>query len=161
MHLESEGHCARKLGLTRAKILKFVANTDTDRRLLVAGVTANTKLRLDDPQSAGATLPSEPSNYDDDEIVELARHTCGLCPPERSQFCSAEALNEHMASPYHDTPVYRCPEGIATRGRTTFRTLSGLSQHIETGVCGGRDTFAEMLTYVTEKLRSVNIQIGI
>lgn len=57
-------------------------------------------------------------------------YECYLC---HSQFKSLTSLNQHLASPCHQTKNYYCP--LATC-RQQFTTLSALCQHIESERCG-------------------------
>ncbi|EGN93768.1 hypothetical protein SERLA73DRAFT_126614 [Serpula lacrymans var. lacrymans S7.3] len=55
---------------------------------------------------------------------------CYLC---HTEFRSLDALNQHLASPFHREKVYRCP---LTSCRVQFVTLSALCQHVESEKCG-------------------------
>lgn len=55
---------------------------------------------------------------------------CYFC---HSEFRTLPSLNQHLASPRHQTKNYICPLNTC---RQTFKTLSGLCQHIESEKCG-------------------------
>lgn len=55
---------------------------------------------------------------------------CYLC---RRQFRSLHGLNQHLSSPYHQQPLYHCPEWNC---RMDFKTLAALINHFESESCG-------------------------
>lgn len=57
-------------------------------------------------------------------------YECYFCHLE---FRSLNSLNQHLASPRHQTRNYYCPLDTC---RQPFTTLSGLCQHIESQRCG-------------------------
>lgn len=57
-------------------------------------------------------------------------YECYLC---HSGFRSLSALNQHLASPRHQSKIYYCPLDSC---RLEFSTLSALCQHIESERCG-------------------------
>ena len=62
----------------------------------------------------------------------------------------------------HAPKIFRCPNahlpevksGIA-RKEKFFSTLSGLSQHLESGACHGKGTFRLVFKYLEEQLNSL------
>lgn len=115
LHLES-GSC--RSGVNRRVIDNYVRQYDRSNfitnpsRLLTAGNSENI--------SYGATQASwNGSSYE-----------CYLC---HSDFVSLHALNQHLASPRHQSRIYNCPLNSC---RIEFSTLSALCQHIESERCG-------------------------
>lgn len=161
MHLESGGLCARKLQLTRAKIARFVLNADTGNLISSPGSGPQ-----EDTTDATLTEPA----IGEEDVIELPRHVCEQCPPDRGQFASALSLDRHKNSPAHDPIIFHCPARAALalepsapehawvdeafeQHQRGFKTLSGLAQHLEKGVCdGGMQTFYDALECVTKKL---------
>lgn len=89
---------------------------------------------------------------------------CPLCPPTRKVFHSVTAMQAHMASSAHSPRIFHCPLGIfpSVKGKgaeatmKTFSTLSGLTQHIESGACrGGNRVLKEAIAMVEGKLREL------
>lgn len=75
---------------------------------------------------------------------------CPLCPPTRKAFINTEALAMHLASPKHAPKDFHCPKDLllppsavskkqnpAAAVIKQFSTLSGLTQHLESGACKG------------------------
>ncbi|MCJ1427147.1 hypothetical protein MMC29_005050 [Sticta canariensis] len=75
---------------------------------------------------------------------------CPLCPPTRKAFISTEALAMHLASPKHAPKAFHCPKDLslppsaanekqnpAAAPIKSFSTLSGMTQHLESGACKG------------------------
>ncbi|KAI9099900.1 hypothetical protein DFS34DRAFT_678778 [Phlyctochytrium arcticum] len=157
MHLESGGKCASRWGVNRKTILAYVQQLDkegTISNLTPAAVSHNVKKNKEMAPSSSAETPND--------VIELPRHVCPDCPAKKGQFSSARALEQHLESAAHDVPEYHCPI-LAANGRALeifgaaqfkyFRTLSGLSQHVERGLCkGGMGTYEEIMRLVTEKL---------
>jgi hypothetical protein len=64
------------------------------------------------------------------------------CPQCNKAFKKKGHLLDHINSPVHMTAQFRCPPAMvlglgAGKKQKTFKTLSGLAQHIETGACNG------------------------
>lgn len=90
--------------------------------------------------------------------------SCPLCPNSTRKFQTSEALWAHMCSPAHSPKIYHCPlplvpEDMRAEGKMkNFSTLSGLTQHLESGVCsGGKQTFRKAVALVNEKLRDLGL----
>ena len=135
-----------------------------------------------DEESVGGVLltpssrdsPSEwlsvrsPHVWPDDGISEvdqsdpLSRQLrCPLCPPELRSFSNVRAFQMHMDSPVHAPKIFHCPMAFVSNSsgsnrlkqEKSFTTLSGLTQHLEVGVCrGGIKTFWKAIKYVEERL---------
>jgi hypothetical protein len=113
VHLES-GTCTS--GLNRAKINGIVRQLDRNNVI--------TRPML--------TMPG----YDRVEMIATDRawngrgYQCYLCAKE---FSSLNGLNNHIKSPVHEQPMYRCPKESC---RKPFKILSGLVAHVESETCG-------------------------
>ncbi|OSS53224.1 hypothetical protein B5807_01854 [Epicoccum nigrum] len=88
---------------------------------------------------------------------------CPLCPRQHRAFATVQALQQHMISPAHSDKVYHCPSNLlpiaSSRAGTNqgkrrqFTTLSGLTQHLESGACyGGKQTFLHCVEFVQRHL---------
>ncbi|MCJ1469089.1 hypothetical protein MMC07_007722 [Pseudocyphellaria aurata] len=74
---------------------------------------------------------------------------CPLCPPTQKAFVDTRALEMHLASPKHAPKAFHCPTNLflspvaGKKGKSAaavskqFSTLSGLTQHLESGACKG------------------------
>lgn len=96
------------------------------------------------------------------EVLSLAEgeRKCPLCPATRTRtFGSSGALLQHLNSVAHAPPVFHCPLTLAAEGKgdmKEFTTLSGMTQHLESGACkGGKKTFMKAVLFVNEKLREL------
>lgn len=58
---------------------------------------------------------------------------CYFC---HKDFRTLPGLNQHLASPAHEQPIYRCPPHLDNNYGMHFKALSALYQHIESGSCG-------------------------
>ena len=85
-----------------------------------------------------------------------------VCPICSKRFNNPGGLAAHIASPVHAVPKYHCPkeflEGMGMKMdrhgvERTFRTLSGLAQHIHVRACtADKDAWVKMLQFLEEKL---------
>ena len=76
-----------------------------------------------------------------------------------------EAFESHLASPAHAPKIFHCPVNLTSsekKGNQTedvikeFSTLSGLTQHVESGACkGGRQMLQGAMEFVQWKLRDL------
>lgn len=118
-----------------------------DMRSPIAGTSAEdfwTRL-LSKCVTIGSNPPSiltPGSSFELTESNTIAALFCPLCPAERKAFHSIEALQMHLASPKHAPKAFHCPTILVStkkRGNESrrFRTLSGLTQHLESGACKG------------------------
>jgi len=113
IHLES-GSCVS--GIDRTKINTTVRSLDRNNVI--------TRPML--------TMPG----YDHVETIATARSwngdffECYLCNKE---FTTLKGLNQHIQSPAHEQPLYRCPKASCAK---PFKALSGLVQHVESETCG-------------------------
>ncbi|KAL8997171.1 MAG: hypothetical protein Q9169_003498 [Polycauliona sp. 2 TL-2023] len=91
--------------------------------------------------------------------------TCPLCP---RGFRTLQALENHFSSPAHAPKIFHCPIKITSSlkkvKQTTsmikeFSTLSGLTQHVESGTCdGGKQMLEEAMDFVSEKLKGLGFK---
>ena len=94
----------------------------------------------------------------------LRSFRCPLCKPTRAPFASRMALDMHIASPAHAKLIFHCPVSFTTqvlpgRGEVikstyrTFKTVSGLAAHVETGACkGGKKGLKQAVRFLEDKL---------
>jgi hypothetical protein len=102
---------------------------------------------------------------------------CPICPPTLNQktFHSIRALQKHISSLAHAPKIFHCPFTFPMAGKALdgggdtdaqerkkepkekyFKTLSGLTMHMECGVCkGGVEVFREAMRYVEEEVRKM------
>ncbi|MCJ1381157.1 hypothetical protein MMC17_004266 [Xylographa soralifera] len=102
---------------------------------------------------------SGPDDYGSD-LALAASPSCPLCP---KTFRSLGALQDHIASPAHASKIFHCPlsftaplldDAHATKVTKLFSTLSGLTQHLESGACvGGSGMWRSVMKYVEERAR--------
>ncbi|KAF8607585.1 hypothetical protein BDV93DRAFT_467041 [Ceratobasidium sp. AG-I] len=114
LHLEG-GRCSS--GATRHTINRFVAERDTNHFI------TNPNRMITGPTQTWATQRAWNGHS----------FECYLC---RRDFQTLASLNQHLASPAHDQPVYRCPPHLNNGCQMQFKLLSALCQHIESGSCG-------------------------
>ena len=81
---------------------------------------------------------------------------CPLCPRDRGPFINERALQQHLCSPVHAEKIYHCPVKLGGGNpELSFKTLSGLLQHLEAGVCkGGKKTLQKAVGWL-EALRGI------
>ncbi|KAI9899710.1 hypothetical protein N3K66_006171 [Trichothecium roseum] len=122
------------------------------------------------PSDSDVLTPSRGSISIDsweDLVARSSDMRCPFCPPERGPFCNETALQQHLQSPAHAERLFFCPTAflgsLGNKGgslRNTFTTVSGLSQHLESGACkGGSTTFKKVVAYLEVRLRAVNINM--
>lgn len=94
--------------------------------------------------------------------------TCLICS---KSFRTEWALQQHVASPVHSPRLYHCPDfltaevsiaeqktDIVTVSKS-FKTLSGLAQHLESGACdGGMEMLYKAAAYIEERLRDLGMK---
>lgn len=112
--------------------------------------------------SSGLLTPQSDSlNLDFTDLPYSRLSTaCPLCPARRKPFGSLQALHTHLSSAVHAPLLYHCPVSLfspsvggAAGAIKHFSTLSGLTQHIESGACkGGKVTLRRAIRFVEEKL---------
>ncbi|KAL4889157.1 hypothetical protein BDV59DRAFT_195848 [Aspergillus ambiguus] len=173
-HLES-GSCSS--GWTREKINSVLHQYDSDRLLTTRSVSLNTTLSNDSLSSLVSSssydilTPAEGSETDSDLGAVLITSSprdvhhnrsmqtnlfCPLCQSDGKKRCfkNRSALHMHISSPAHAERSFKCP--IAFSGPRSspagqvqrFATLSGLTQHLESGRCGGKRTLWKTLEYL-------------
>ncbi|MCJ1391562.1 hypothetical protein MMC18_004426 [Xylographa bjoerkii] len=110
---------------------------------------------------SGLLTPS--SSGSDDFGSELALTTSPSCPLCPKKFRTVSALQDHLSSPAHESKIFHCPlsftaplldEANATKIPKLFSTLSGLTQHLESGACvGGNGMWRLVMKYVEDRAR--------
>jgi hypothetical protein len=93
-------------------------------------------------------------------VLTGGERKCPMCPAGSTRtFDTANALWQHMNSAAHAPLSYHCPLTLAVGGKgviKSFTTLSGMTQHLESGACkGGKKTFQKAVAFVNQKLREV------
>ena len=109
--------------------------------------------------TAGGEWSSMPDNTDQ-VVFDGARGgwLCGICDVV---FLKKKRLQQHLNSPAHETKLYHCGgvAAVASGGGErkppkSFKTLSGLAQHVEAGSCtGGKDTLTTLLPMFEAEIR--------
>ena len=167
-HLES-GKCAS--GLDRHQIASFVKANDTtgvivgQSKLLSLPTNLNNWTELDydsSSDSSGGDILTPTSTQIDTPLKGL-KFKCVRCRDSR-QFKTLAALKSHLESPKHDAKIFHCPESLTSGAKSEsvtevvkrFTTLSGLSQHLESGKCiGGKNTLYRAVGIIEEKLYGI------
>ncbi|KAH7343794.1 hypothetical protein B0J17DRAFT_593415 [Rhizoctonia solani] len=113
LHFEG-GRC--KSGLTRQSLNRLIAERDrshfiTNPNRLITGTT---------------------ETWATEQAWNGYAYECYFCHKE---FHSLPQLNQHLASPAHEQPLYHCPN-LGHGCRAQFKAASALCQHIEDGSCG-------------------------
>lgn len=152
---------------------------DADEWLLVEGATSRSIMMADDDsQSEWSMVSSKLLFVDANELplsactasVDLGHHLpsrdiqCTLCPLSRPCFPTLEAWRTHTLSAANAPKIFHCSiallpvikSGIA-RKEKFFSTLSGLSQHLESGACHGNGAFRLVFEYVEEQLNLLGL----
>lgn len=92
---------------------------------------------------------------------------CPLCPERPKPFSTLAGLEMHLASSKHAPKIFHCPSSLfpPTKGKGNrhgstryFSSLSGLTQHIESGACrGGKATLQKAMELVEERLSDLGL----
>lgn len=92
---------------------------------------------------------------------------CPLCPERPNPFRTLAGLEMHLASAKHAPKAFHCPSSIfpPTKGKGShrgsirhFSSLSGLTQHIESGACrGGKATLQKAIELLEERLKDTGL----
>ena len=155
-HLES-GAC--RSGINRRTLNNVVCERDTDRVITCDSIS----VEPDIPAIDACPTITETLRGPDKQLSSVRVKTrCPLCPTRRG-FHTPDALRDHLASPVHAPKQFRCPSSLATTElsgvQKYFSTLSGLTQHLESGACqGGQATFREAVAYVEERLKQMGLK---
>ena len=94
---------------------------------------------------------------------DLALKISPSCPQCFKKFRSLRVLQDHMSSPVHELKIFHCPLSItvpllghseAEKATKIFSTLSGLTQHLESGACmGGKGVWRLAMDYIEERMK--------
>ncbi|KAF8607584.1 hypothetical protein BDV93DRAFT_603385 [Ceratobasidium sp. AG-I] len=114
LHIE-EGGC--KSGATRHTVDQSVAELDQDHFI------TNPNRIVTGPIQTWATQRAWNGHS----------FECYFCHRE---FQALKGLNQHLTSPAHEQPAYRCPPHLNNNCGSQFKTLGALCQHIESESCG-------------------------
>ncbi|KAL8879911.1 MAG: hypothetical protein Q9192_008134 [Flavoplaca navasiana] len=93
---------------------------------------------------------------------------CPICPADSRGFRTMQALGDHLTSAAHAPKIYHCPVGLMSaikkgKKKTSlnkeFSTLSGLTQHVESGACNrGKQVLEEAMKIVSGKLKELGFK---
>ena len=142
-------------------------NTEDSRKLapnIVNEGTRDTRSSLSQPQSPSdfgsvQLTPQSTGSQLTDVIPLLSQLRCPLCPSTRRPFCRLQALRDHMASPAHAPKNFHCPPPSADNVDDLsyvkkLSTLSGLVQHLESGLCvDGMESLLKVVGHMEQKLQ--------
>ena len=130
----------------------------TDRSVASTPLSASLLSGLLTPISSGSD-DFGPDDFGSD-TAPTTSHLCPLCP---KKFRTLGALQDHISSPAHESKIFHCPlsftaplldEADAAKATKLFSTLSGLTQHLESGACvGGSGTWRAVMKYVEDRAR--------
>ena len=117
------------------------------------------------PGAEPLTPSSGSSGYGPERRLSAsAAMKCPLCP-KRKAFRSFRALEDHLTSPMHAPKIFHCPTALApvpadeSKALKHFSTLSGLTQHLESGACnGGEATLQRAVRHVEQSLKQMGIK---
>ncbi|PCH42950.1 hypothetical protein WOLCODRAFT_102839, partial [Wolfiporia cocos MD-104 SS10] len=125
-HLESS---ACTSGMTRQRVNRMAIAADRGAVITDRARIAADNERLSMPESVATTAWFNGSSY---ECI-ICHRTCR----------TLVGLNRHLRSPAHSEKIFKCPRQWSGCGKA-FNTLSGLVQHVESGVCGVRKFAPEL-----------------
>lgn len=169
-HLES-GACPS--GIDGDKMRALITRYDTDR-LITRQLPDDGRILMETGSHENSALTRTPSSLSLSSapdgcltpisgslsdwyglLSQSPTHRCPFCPPKRRPFRDAKALQQHIASPAHNEPLFSCPVMLfddghgGSNGVRRFKTVGGLAQHLESGACaGGAATFWKAVKYI-------------
>lgn len=114
--------------------------------------------------SSPPSIPTTGSSFDVTESKTVAALFCPLCPADRKAFHSIQALQMHLASPKHAPKAFHCPTILVSTTKRgdklrRFKTLSGLTQHLESGACkGGKAGLRKTIQMLEARLSEMGIK---
>lgn len=179
-HLES-GACPS--GMDRDQIKALIMEHDVDR--VITQLPADDGSSVEAGSDRGSLLVCTPSRLSFSSttdgcltptsgslsdwgmlIAEYSPHRCPFCPRERRPFQDATALRQHVESAAHIKPFIYCPTSMLPGGHGNFKvvrkfnTVSGLAQHLESGVCtGGTVTIWNAIKAIETRFQALGIQL--
>jgi hypothetical protein len=120
--------------------------------------TPDSPLSTDSLSISHFALPNDISLQLEDAVERSSKVRCCECS---KTFKSTGSLDQHRNSAVHAKPVYHCPTNLpggthASGFIQTFKTLSGLAQHLEAKACvGGASTLREVAAYIEGRLQQI------
>ncbi|KAL8803204.1 MAG: hypothetical protein Q9182_003305 [Xanthomendoza sp. 2 TL-2023] len=121
--------------------------------------------QLAPPASSNGYLELGPAQS---AINEAGRCLCPLCPVGSRGFRTVQALSNHITSAAHAPKAFHCPVNLMSaikKGKQQkpsikeFSTLSGLTQHVESGACkGGKNMLKGAMDIVQERLKAMGFK---
>ena len=164
-HLES-GTCPS--GINRHKIFAFLLRTDKNRLITSSNPSSSRTIPVffedsdtesDFSDEDAMSTPSTASGILLEQCsramahLNLKDHTCTECT---KTFRSLKDLENHTNSPVHLPKLVHCDLPSNAAGFKTFRTLSDLVKHIESGACKkGQESLRKGLGYVEKNLAEI------
>lgn len=119
---------------------------------------------------SGLLTPRSSIDFSDQSLIPTVSSLfCPLCPPTRKAFINIEALEMHLASPKHAPKSFHCPTNLflppysvgkkKNHTAALFSTLSGLTQHLESGACkGGKAGLKAAMKLLEQRLMDIGFQ---
>lgn len=180
-HLES-GACSS--GITKGRIDQVISERDTGN-IITSGNSlgrigngwgssaSSSSMALYTPNagtrrsaavtSQGALTPRTSTLSTSGDVLGLfgGGRSCPIC---NQTFKTVQAARAHIYSSAHSPKIYHCPIPLVPAHARendrmeNFSTLSGLTQHLESGACkGGKSTFWKAMEFVNGKLRELGL----
>ena len=122
---------------------------------------------------SGLLAPQSSTELSDQaQTPTIASLFCPLCPPTRKAFVNTVALEMHLASPKHAPKAFHCPKNLFAPSTSAvskkknraavimeFSTLSGLTQHLESGACrGGKGGLKAAMKLLEKRLTEIGFK---
>lgn len=93
---------------------------------------------------------------------------CPLCPERPKPFLTLAGLEMHLSSSTHAPKIFHCPSSLFPSGKGKgnhrgstrhFSSLSGLTQHLESGACrGGKATLQKAMELLEGRLKNLGFE---
>ncbi|KAL8671397.1 MAG: hypothetical protein Q9168_004110 [Polycauliona sp. 1 TL-2023] len=168
-----QGHDAESMITFGALVQQPPDSVDEDEistELFISGIVTPSS-RASDTYSGLGGAPLGLSTFSGPEkssVSQTGKLLCPMCPATSRGFRTMEALESHFDSPAHAPKVFHCPTNLTgsnKKGKRTeplikdFSTLSGLTQHVESGACdGGKQMLEEAMKFVSGMLKNLGFK---